>query len=107
MGVAGVAWATFLCQGVAAAAALTVVLKRLQSLPESGKAPLFSTVCLRELTLIAVPSILQQGFISVGNIMIQSMINGFGMAAVGGYSAAVKLNNMTITSITLLHIKTS
>lgn len=102
MGVAGVAWATFLCQGVAAAAALSVVLKRLKSLPESGKAPLFSTDCLSELTRIAVPSILQQGFISVGNIMIQSMINGFGMAAVGGYSAAVKLNNMTITSITAI-----
>lgn len=81
---------------------MSVVLKRLKSLPESGKAPLFSTDCLSELTRIAVPSILQQGFISVGNIMIQSMINGFGMAAVGGYSAAVKLNNMTITSITAI-----
>ena len=30
------------------------------------------------------------------------MINGFGMAAVGGYSAAVKLNNMTITSVTAI-----
>ena len=102
MGVAGVAWATFLCQGIAAALALGVVIKRLKSLPESEKAPWFSADCLKELSLIAIPSILQQGFISVGNIMIQSMINGFGMAAVGGYSAAVKLNNMTITSVTAI-----
>ena len=30
------------------------------------------------------------------------MINTFGTAAIGGYSAAIKLNNMTITSVTAL-----
>ena len=54
MGVAGVAWATFLCQGIAAALALGVVIKRLKSLPESEKAPWFSADCLKELSLIAI-----------------------------------------------------
>ena len=102
MGISGVAWATFLCQGIAALAAFIVIMKRLKKMHCDTPAPLYSTECLVELTRIAVPSILQQGFISLGNIMIQTMINGFGMAAVGGYSAAVKLNNMTITSVTAL-----
>ena len=102
MGISGVAWATFLCQGIAAFAAFVVIMKRLKKMHCDTSAPLYSTECLVELTRIAVPSILQQGFISLGNIMIQTMINGFGMAAVGGYSAAVKLNNMTITSVTAL-----
>lgn len=51
---------------------------------------------------IAVPSILQQSFISVGNILIQSVINSFGASVIAGYSAAVKLNNMVITSFTTL-----
>ena len=102
MGVAGVAWATFLCQGVSCVLALTTVALRLKKIPGSGKSQLFSFPLLRRLTVIAVPSILQQSFISVGNILIQSVINGFGTDVMAGYSAAVKLNNLVITSFTTL-----
>ena len=102
MGVAGVAWATFLCQGVSCVLALTTVALRLKKIPGSGRSRLFSFPLLRRLTVIAVPSILQQSFISVGNILIQSVINGFGTDVMAGYSAAVKLNNLVITSFTTL-----
>ena len=102
MGVAGVAWATFLCQGVSCVLALTTVALRLRKIPSSGRSRLFSFPLLRRLTVIAVPSILQQSFISVGNILIQSVINGFGTDVMAGYSAAVKLNNLVITSFTTL-----
>ncbi len=52
--------------------------------------------------IVAVPSILQQSFISVGNIVIQGVINGFGAGVIAGYAAAVKLNNLVITSLTTL-----
>ena len=48
---------------------------------------------------MAVPSILQQSFISVGNIVVQGIINGFGSAVMAGYSAAIKLNSLVITSL--------
>lgn len=102
MGVAGVAWATFLCQGVSCVLAMAVVLRRLRTVRTEGKAALFSWPLLRKLVTIAVPSILQQSFISVGNIVIQSVINGFGASVIAGYSAAVKLNNLVITSFTTL-----
>ena len=48
-----------------------------------------------QIVVIAVPSTLQQSFISLGNIVIQSIINGFGAPVMAGYSAAVKLNNLS------------
>ena len=101
MGVAGVAWATFLCQAVSCVLAVAVVFRRLRQLP-SERAPLFSGRLLGEITRIAIPSILQQSFISVGNILIQSIINGYGAPVIAGYAAAIKLNNMIITSFTAL-----
>lgn len=102
MGVAGVAWATFLCQGVSCVLAMAVMLRRLGKIHPHGKAPLFSLPLLRRIAVIAIPSILQQSFISVGNIMIQSVINSFGSSVMAGYSASVKLNNLVISSMTTL-----
>ena len=102
MGVAGVAWATFLCQGVSCVLALVVVFHRFSKIHTEGRVPVFSWNHLGHFAVIAIPSILQQSFISIGNIIIQSVINSFGAAVMAGYSAAVKLNNMVITSLTTL-----
>ena len=102
MGVAGVAWATFLCQGISCVLALVVVFLRFRKIRTEEKPRLFSLPLFKNFVIIAVPSILQQSFISVGNIVIQSVINGFGPAVMAGYSASVKLNNMVITSLTTL-----
>ena len=102
MGVAGVALATLLCQGVSCLLAVSAVWLRLKKMEASEKAPLFSLPLLKKFILIAVPSILQQSFISVGNIIIQGVINGFGPGVMAGYSAAVKLNNLVVTSFTTL-----
>lgn len=102
MGVAGVAWATFLCQGVSCLLAILVVFRRLNKMEGGVRAPLFSWSMLQRIATVAVPSILQQSFISIGNIMIQGVINGFGPGVIAGYSAGVKLNNLVITSFTTL-----
>lgn len=102
MGVAGVAWATFLCQGISCVLALVVVSVRFGKIETDGKAQIFSWKHFKSFSIVAVPSILQQSFISIGNIVIQSVINGFGSEVMAGYSAAVKLNNMVITSLTTL-----
>lgn len=102
MGVAGVAWATFLCQGVSCVFAVLFVVLRLKKIGAGEKTKLFSFAILGKVAVIAVPSILQQSFISVGNIVIQSVINTFGSEVMAGYSAAVKLNNMVVTSLTTL-----
>ena len=102
LGVAGIAGATFLCQGVSCILAMSVVFRRLRNINTNGKIPLFSVSLFKKFVRIAIPSILQQSFISVGNIVIQRVINGFGAGVMAGYSASVKLNNLVITSFTTL-----
>ena len=102
MGVAGVAWATFLCQGVSCVLAVAVVFRRFRAIETREKPKLFSVILLKKIAVVAIPSILQQSFISVGNIIIQGVINSFGSSVIAGYSASVKLNNLVITSFTTL-----
>ena len=102
MGVAGVAWATFLCQGVSCILAMVVVFRRMKAIPAQRKTVWFSWNMLGKIAVVAIPSILQQSSISVGNIILQSVIDTFGASVIAGYSAAVKLNNMVITSFTTL-----
>lgn len=101
-GVAGVAWATFMAQGAACVLALITMALRLKTVKTDGKPVVFSWEMLGKISVIAVPSILQQSFISVGNIFVQGLINSFGSSVIAGYSAAVKLNTFTITSFTTL-----
>lgn len=102
MGVSGVAWATFVCQGISCVCSVLLVLNRLSGIKTNGAASVFSWNILKQITAIAVPSILQQSFISVGNILIQGLVNGCGVSVAAGYSAAVKLNNLVITSFTTI-----
>lgn len=102
MGVAGVAWATFLCQGVSCLLAISVVFLRLRKIRSDGIISAFSISVLKRFLGVAIPSVLQQSFISVGNIIIQGVINGFGAGVIAGYSASVKLNNLVTTSFTTL-----
>ena len=101
-GVAGVAWATFLAQGVACVLSLVVLARRLSEVKTTGSFPLFDRGMLANIAVIAVPSILQQSFISIGNMFVQGLVNSFGSSVIAGYSAAVKLNTFTITCFTTL-----
>lgn len=60
MGVDGVAWATFLCQGVSCILALSVVFFRLRDVKTEAKVPFFSFDVFKKFVKIAVPSILRQ-----------------------------------------------
>lgn len=103
MGVDGVAWATFICQGVSCILANAVLVKRISSMTKGlEKGRLFDRRMFFKFIYLAVPSILQQSFVSVGNILVQTIINSFGSAVIAGYSAAIKLNNLVITSTTTL-----
>ena len=101
MGISGVAWATFICQGISCVLAVFFVLKRISGI-KTDKASLFSFEILKKISVIAIPSMLQHSFISVGNIIIQSVVNSFGSGVIAGYSAAIKLNNLVMTSFSTI-----
>ena len=85
---------------------MVVVIRRVVSVTgksETGeKVQLFSFDIFKKIIAIAIPSTLQQSFVSVGNIFIQSIINGFGSTVMAGYAAAIKLNNMVIMTFTAM-----
>ena len=99
MGVSGVAWATFIAQGFSSIMAICVLLKRIKQIKTTNSPKAFSYKMFKKICLIAIPSILQQSFVSVGNLFIQNLVNGFGSDVIAGYSAAIKLNTFTLTSI--------
>ena len=101
MGVAGVAWATFICQGISAILSLIVISKHLRMIPqeEGVKTVYFSWPILSSILKVAIPSMLQQSFVSIGNILVQSVINGFGAVVMAGYGAAIKIHNTLMNAL--------
>ncbi len=106
MGVAGVAWATFLCQGMSCALAMATVFRRLQQLPSTNSTETeskgFDKNYFKKFVSLAIPSILQQSSISIGTIIIQSSINACGVGVTAGYAAGIKLHNMVVGAFTTL-----
>ena len=95
-GVAGVAWATFIAQGISAVLALVTLFSRLRAFAGEEKQPFFDRGFFIQIFAIAVPSILQQSVLSVGNLFVQDIVNHYGSAVVAGYSGAIKLNTFAI-----------
>lgn len=102
LGVAGVAWATFIAQGLSCILALVTLLHRLNGLKCNEKSVLFDFSLFCQIAAIAVPSILQQSVLSVGNMFVQEIVNRFGSSIIAGYSAAIKLNTFAINSFMTL-----
>lgn len=100
MGVAGCAWATFLAQGLACILALIVLWRKSKGIPKQGRISRFTWRDFRDIASISIPSILQQSFISVGNLFVQKFVNSFGSSVIAGYSAAIKLNTFVLTCFT-------
>lgn len=102
MGVAGVAWATFLAQGLSSVLAITTLLFDIKKMNITEPYRHFDVTMLKNISKIAIPSILQQSFISVGQLFVQSLINGLGSVSVAAFTAAVKINTFTISTITAM-----
>lgn len=98
MGVGALALATLIAQGIASITASAILFKRIKKIEAKGKYSYFSFNTLKRISRLAIPGILQQSFVSVGNLFIQGIINGYNITAVtAGYTAAVKLNTFAIT----------
>lgn len=101
MGVAGVAWATLIAQGISAVLSFAVLIKNLNGL-EGKQKTLFDTIELSEMTRIAIPSILQQSTVSIGMMLVQSVVNGFGSEALAGFSAAMRIESICVVPMSAI-----
>lgn len=93
MGVVGVAWATLIAQGISALLSLGVLLRLLRGMDCDGAA-FFDAGELLPMAKIALPSILQQSTVSIGMMLVQSVVNSFGSETLAGFSAAMRVESL-------------
>lgn len=98
MGVPGAAYATFIAQGLSAILSFIVFLKEISQYTEKANG-VFSVVELGHMTRIAIPSILQQSTVSIGMMLVQSVVNSFGTQALAGFSAAIRIENLCLVPL--------
>lgn len=96
MGVAGVAWATLIAQGVSAILSLAWLTIRMKDILKLPGAKLFDTGLLKTICTMAVPSCLQQSIVSLGFVSVQALVNRYGGDFMAGYTAAIKIDSMAI-----------
>ena len=101
MGVAGVAWATLIAQGLCAVASLVVLLRRMRKMenePEKVgvKVPLFHMTAVKRIAQIGLPSMFQQSMVSISMMLMQGLVNSYGKVLVAGYTAATKIDTLAM-----------
>lgn len=101
MGVAGVAWATFIAQGVSAVLSFAFLVRKLRKM-ETGGYPFFDKKILGKMLKVAIPTTLQQSIVSIGMLLIQAVVNRFGSSFMAGYTAATKIDGIAIVPMTTL-----
>ena len=97
MGVAGVAIATVIAQGMSAVISFYLLLKQLKEY-DSGeeKSRLYDVSMLGNMIKVALPSMLQQSIVSIGMLLVQSVVNGFGSSVLAGYTAGTRIESICI-----------
>mgnify|MGYP000904929495 FL=1 len=101
MGVAGVAGATLIAQGMCAVCSLLVLIRRLKRMPcepgrQGEKIPLFHLLAVKRIARIGLPSMLQQSLVSLSMMMMQGLVNSYGKVLVAGYTAATKIDTLAM-----------
>ena len=96
LGIAGVAWATLIAQGISAFLSFLIFLGELRGYPgadtkmESVR-KFYSTEELFTMCRVALPSIFQQSTVSIGMMLVQSVVNSFGPQMLAGFSAGMRV----------------
>lgn len=95
MGVAGVAWATLIAQGISAVLSFVFLIKKIRSYKTKDYAK-FDGHLLKNMVVVAIPTVIQQSIVSIGMILVQSVVNRFGEVFLAGYTAALKIDGIAI-----------
>lgn len=102
MGVAGVAWATLIAQGVCSILSLITMVSRIRKLEDEPgyenekKLPLFHASAVNRIAKVGVPSMIQQSIVSVSMLLMQNLVNSYGSVYIAGYTAATKIDSLSM-----------
>lgn len=95
MGVAGVAWATLIAQGLSAVLSFVFLMIKLKKI-KTERYAYYDIRMLKNMVTVAIPTVIQQSIVSVGMLLIQAAVNRFGSTFLAGYTAAIKIDGIAI-----------
>ena len=98
-GVAGSAWATALAQAFAALFSYFMLWRKYPEMRFTKQDFAPDKEILRDVTVLAVPIALQNGFNNLGNIVVQSAVNGFGESVMAAYTAASRVGTLSLIPV--------
>ena len=96
MGVKGVALATIIAQGLSALLVLITMIRSDNCIKFSPKKLRIHKDMLLKMVKVGLPAGLQMAVTSFSNIFVQSYINYFGKAAMGGWTAYAKIDQLIL-----------
>ena len=91
LAVAGVAYGTVLASFIAAVVCFIHTWKRMPIVHPTRETAKLDMEVVKAIIKIGVPSALQSSTISIGQIVVQSIVNGFGAPVIAAYAAATKI----------------
>ena len=92
MGVAGVAYATIIAQGISAVLVLILLMGAKNCVRVSLRALKLHRDPLKKIVKVGIPAALQRAITSFSNVFVQSYINFFGADVMGGWTAYTKVD---------------
>lgn len=92
MGVAGVAYATILSQGISALLVLLVLLRADNCCRVQVRKLRMHWDVLKKIVKVGIPAAVQMAITSFSNVFVQSYINYFGADCMGGWTAYTKID---------------
>ena len=93
MGVEGAALATVVAQGVSAVSLLVYCAVRVPLLRLERRHMRFGKAMLREISQFSLLTCAQQSVMNFGILMIQGLVNSFGVTVMAAFAAAVKIDS--------------
>lgn len=101
-GIAGVGIATLIAQIVSAVCVVYLLMKTKESYGIRLNMIRYNKTVFADIIRLGVPSGMQHTIITVSNMFVQSNINGFGAAAMSGYSLYWRLDNFLMIPVNCL-----
>lgn len=92
-GVAGVAWATVIAQGISFLGGIFYLNKKNQYTKLNIKKLKFEKTVFKESMRIGLPAGIQQTMVSLGMMALTRIVNGYGTVAIAAYSVASRLDS--------------
>ena len=93
LGIEGTAIATVIAQGTAASGILLHTYKNRPELRLHWEDMRFDRSCLKEITSFSTLTCIKQSVMNFGILMVQGLVNSFGMAVMAAFAAAIKIDS--------------